>query len=283
MDARPNFLLRLIGLGDLSGRGWRAHFTFWSMIGMTFFLFGDQNLTSPNLSRIGAEFGFTDKIEYQWYINSIVQLCFFLVGGAFSLAAGLWNDVWDRKRLMIASVILGELPCLLTAFAPSYGWFLFLRTLTGLGLGGIFPVIFSYLGDYFKAANRPVATGWITLAMGMGIAVGQIMAGLLAEVEWAGMAGWRLSFIFMAAPAFPLVLAFYLFGERPERGRADREDLGLAPAVEAEPTGHAVSLKDFRVVLASRTNIIAFLQSVPGTIPWGFLFYFVVDYYEKTK
>ncbi len=259
------------------------------MIGMTFFLFGDQNLTSPNLSRIGAEFGFVDKIQYQWYINSIVQLCFFVIGGAFSLIVGLANDRWDRKKLLIFTVILGELPCFLTAFAPNYGWFLFLRTMTGVGLGGIFPIIFSYLGDYFKPANRPVATGWLTLAMGLGIAVGQIMAGLLANSDFAGMAGWRISFIIMAVPSFPLALAFWFFGQSPTRGAAEVAAMGLGErglekfAAADTVASHSVSLRDLGVVFQTRTNVVAFAQSIPGTIPWGFLFYFIVDYYEKTK
>lgn len=276
MSSQPSRILGILGLGDLSGKGFRAHFSFWSMVAMTFFLFGDQNLTSSNLQRIGADFGMPDKEQYLFWIGSVVSICFFVIGGAVSIFAGVLTDQWDRKKLLLLTVIIGELPCLLTAFAPNYAWFLVFRTLTGIGLGGIFPIIFSLLGDYFKQENRSTAAAWLGLAMGLGIAVGQVLSGALAHSEILGMTGWRASFVIMAAPAFPLALLYAIIGTTPRRGGSE------AVVADDEPK-HTVTVQDFKRVFSTKTNIYAILQGIPGCVPWGLLFTYMVNFYEQTK
>ena len=296
----PSFIMRILGLGDLSGLSPRSLFSFWSMVLLVFFLYGDQNLTASNLSRIGADFGFAEKEQYLWYIGGLSSAFFFVVGGTMSIVTGALSDRFEhRKKLFFfLSVFLGEIPCLMTAFAPNYTWFLILRTLTGLGLGGIFPIIFKVMGDYFQPENRPTASAWLGLSMALGIGVGQLVAGELAHKELFGMAGWRASFIVMAAPSFPLVILFYLLGGLPERGAADKERIAREKSGEIESTRSAASPGqaevtdlnvedaqkiipgDFGRVFKIRTNILVFLQGMFGTVPWGFLFRYIVDFYE---
>ncbi|MCR9141761.1 MAG: MFS transporter [bacterium] len=279
--------LRTIGLGDLAGQGWNASLSFWSVLFMGFFLFGDQQLLAPNLSRIGAALGFPGEADYLWYIGSLPALLFFVFGGLSSLIIGVASDQLDRKRLLIFCVAFGEACCLLTAFAQEYWQFLLLRTLTGMGLGGFFPVLFSLIGDYFRAENRSTAAGWLELSMGLGIGVGQVLGGFLAETEIAGFAGWRVSFIIMAAPSLPLLAAYGIFARLPRRGASER----VAGEVDAETeerllqasAAHKVSLNDFRRIFASRTNILAILQGLPGTVPWGFIFVYLVDFLEHVR
>jgi MFS family permease len=276
MNSNPSRALQILGLGDLSGKGFRAHFSFWSMVAMTFFLFGDQNLTSSNLPRIGADFGMSEE-EYLQKLGSHVSVYFFIIGGIMSIVMGMLTDSWNRKYLLIGTVVMGELACFLTAFAPNYTWFLILRTLTGIGLGGIFPIIFSLIGDYFKQENRSAASGWLGLAMGMGILVGQVLGAVLAHREIFGMPGWRASFIIMAAPAFPLALLYLFIGSVPRRGASEAQ--GHAGTDES----HAVTLSDFKKVFKVKTNILAIFQGIPGCVPWGLLFVYTVQFYEQGK
>lgn len=269
-------VLRLLGLGDLAGSGFRSHLSFWSVILLTFFLFADQNLIASNMSRIGHDLGFYTKEEYLWYIGSVVSLFFFLLGGVVSIYAGILTDQCDRKKLMLTVVLLGEIPCGLTAFADNYAFFLAMRTLTGFGLGGILPLIFSLLGDYFRPENRATASAWVGLAMGLGIAIGQLFAGAVAHDTIMGLSGWRFSFIAMAAPSLPIVLIYYFFGRLPRRE-------GHAAAPEESEATHKITVDDFKRIFKTRTNILVFLQGMPGTVPWALLFVYLVDYYETVK
>lgn len=280
-------MLHLLGLGDLSGRGWRIHYSFWSVLAMGFFLFGDQQLLAPNLSRIGAEFGFRTAEDYRWYIGALPALLFFALGGLVSVVIGIASDQYDRRRLLVFCVLLGESSCLATAFAGSYWQFLVLRTLTGIGLGGFFPVLFSFIGDYFRAENRSPAAGWLEFSMGLGVGLGQVTGGFLAETQFWGLPGWRWSFVLMAAPSFPTVLLYYVLGRVPARGSAERvaDRLGAeaARALALEEEQHRVSREDFRRIFTNRTNLLALLQGLPGMVPWGFLFVYVVDFLEKER
>ncbi len=271
-------VLKVLGLGDLSGKGWRTHLSFWSIVGLTFFLFGDQNLASANLNRIGEAFGFTDTAEYRQKIGGHVAFYFFVLGGFMSIVAGALTDTLNRKKLLFWTVFIGELACFATAFAPTYNTYLILRTLTGFGLGGIFPIIFSLLGDYFKAENRSAASGWLALAMGLGIGVGQVLGGILADKTVFGLAGWRASFALMAAPSFPLLFLYLIFGTNPRRGAAELG--GHGPAQEVK---HRIGLADVKRLFSNRTNVLAMLQGIPGCVPWGLIFTFLVDFYEKSK
>lgn len=280
-------ILAGIGLGDLQGRGGRTWYSFFSVIAISFFLFGDQQLLAPNLSRIGADFGFHDEAEYRWYIGSLPALFFFPVGGFMAIVIGVLSDIYDRRRMLVAAVVLGELSCLATAFATDYWTFLILRTLTGVGLGGFYPILFSLIGDYFRAPNRSAAAGWLETAMGLGVGAGQILAGALAHESYLGFPGWRWSFIIMAAPSFPLALLYLWFGNTPQRGAAESALDELSPEQQAQLLEHEahrrITVADVRAIFANKTNLLALLQGVPGMVPWGFFFVYMVDLYEKSK
>lgn len=279
-------MLRILGLKDLAGKGAATVFSFWALVLLTFFLFGDQNLIAGNISRIGSDFGFPDKETYLWKLGSLVSLCFFIVGGAISIYAGVLNDKFSaqqKKTLLIVTVIIGEASCLLSAFSPNFEIFLILRTLTGIGLGGLYPVLFSLLSDLFRNENRPVANGWLGLAMGLGIACGQLLGGALAHWEFLGMSGWRWSFVFMAVPSFPLLLAYYIWGKTPKRGQADMLQVHASDSAEVVEVTHNFNIHDLRKIFSIPSNLLAFMQSIPGCVPWGLMFVYFVDFYEKTR
>ena len=272
----------MIGLGDLKGQPASIHFTFWIMLLSAFFLFADQNLPAANLSRIAAAFGMTDEKEYRFLLGGLVTLPFFVLGGVVSVIYGRLSDSMDRRKLLVTAVVLGELPCLLTGFAQDYWTYFVLRMLTGFGIGGIFPILFSITGDLFRTENRPTASAWVGLAMSLGMGVGQVFGGVVAHDVIFGLDGWRFSFIAVAVPAFPIAALFYFFAKIPEHGAADALALSEGGAGEDVVVAEEapVTAESFKRVFRTRTNILAFLQGIPGTVPWGFLFVYAVDFFE---
>ncbi|WP_411823762.1 MFS transporter [Leptospira sp. 'Mane'] len=272
-EASKKSLLRFVGLGELSAHGGKGILAFWMILGLAFFLFGDQNLIAPNLKNIGASLGITNPDDVDWKLGGIIPILFFILGGIVSLSMGYLSQKFSRKRLLIATVFLGEIPCFLTAYVETYDQFLVLRTLCGFGLGGIFPLLFSLIGDYFSSQSRAIASGYVSLAMGLGIGVGQLAGGILGEAD--PINGWRTSFIYMSAPSFLFVVIYMLFCEEPKRGGA--EEVG-----HVDELSHKVTLNDFKLLFHNKTNLGAFLQAIPGCIPWGVFFVFLVDFYENT-
>ena len=111
---------------------------------LSFFLFADQNLMSPNLTQIADDFGFS-PIERDIKLGGEISLVFWLVGGVVTLLFGYLTDTVSRKSLLVVAVLVGEIPCLLTGFVESYSQFFWLRALTGIGIGAIMPITYSLL------------------------------------------------------------------------------------------------------------------------------------------
>jgi MFS family permease len=272
-DTKKKTLLRFVGLEELAAHGSQGILAFWMILGMAFFLFGDQNLIAPNMKNIAKSLGINDPAEVDWKMGGLIPILFFILGGTVSLSMGYFSQTFSRKNLLLITVLMGEIPCLLTAYAENYSQFLFLRTLCGFGLGGIFPILFSLIGDYFSSHSRAVASGFVSLAMGLGIGVGQLMGGILGEAD--PINGWRASFIYMSVPSFFFAAVYLFFCKEPKRGGAEETGAG-------DELSHKISLNDFKILFQNKTNLGIFLQGLPGCIPWGVFFVFLVDYYENT-
>ncbi|PNH00064.1 hypothetical protein TSOC_014128, partial [Tetrabaena socialis] len=59
----------------------------------------------------------------------------------------------------------------------SFWQFFLLRALTGVAVGGCFPLVFSLLGDLFPPARRTAVSAVVQIATGLGLAVGQVGGG----------------------------------------------------------------------------------------------------------
>ena len=243
-------------------------------------LFADQNLMAPSLSAIGKELGFS-RAEIDQRLGADINLTFWMLGGAVTLLIGYLADRGDlarlsRKRLLVTVALLGEVACLLSGHARSYRELYWARALTGIGIGGAFPLVYSMLGDYFPPRRRASAAAAVYLAMGLGIAGGQLVAGMVGPSH-----GWRAPFILVAIPGIALTLLFALFGREPARGAKEEglRDLLAAGGVYEE----RLRLRDLPALLSVRTNQLIFLQALPGTVPWGVFFVYLNDYYAYDK
>jgi MFS family permease len=239
------------------------------------FLFADQNLMAPNLTQIAHDFGF-DAVQRDVKLGGQISLVFWVLGAIVTLGIGYFTDMISRKRLFIAVVIIGEVPCLLSGFAQTYDQLFWLRALTGIGIGGVMPITFSLIGDYFSHRSRAIAAAWIVLVQGLGVAVGQLLAGFIGP-EY----GWRLPFILVAAPNFLFVLLFWLSVKEPPRGIAEES---LKELIESGTvyTGK-INFSLYRNIFKIKTNLLVLLQGLPGCIPWGVFFIYLNDFYAQDK
>lgn len=119
----------------------------------TVLLFADQNLMAPNLTAIAEDFDLDDE-ERDRKLGGDISLAFFIVGAPASYVVGLLADTGDRAKIFGWTVFIGEAACLLTYFAQSYTQLYICRAVTGFSVGGALPVIYSILGDLFKAEGR---------------------------------------------------------------------------------------------------------------------------------
>ncbi len=119
----------------------------------TVLLFADQNLMAPNLTAIAEEFDLDDD-ERDRKLGGDISLAFFIVGAPASYLVGLLADTGDRAKIFGWTVFIGEAACFLTFFVQSYLQLYICRAVTGFSVGGALPVIYSILGDLFKAEGK---------------------------------------------------------------------------------------------------------------------------------
>jgi MFS family permease len=242
---------------------------------MNLFLFADQNLMAPNLTQIARDLGL-DDLQRDVMLGGNISAVFWILGSLITLGIGYLTDLVPRKKLFIAVIIVGEIPCLLTGFVQTYDQLFWMRALTGIGIGGALPLTYSMIGDYFSHGNRATATACIALAEGLGIAGGQLLAGFIGP----GM-GWRLPFIIVAVPNFFLCALMLLTVKEPVRGVTEES---LRDLIEkgAAYTGR-INWKGYRELFKIKSNILVFLQGIPGTVPWGVFFIYLNDFYSQDK
>lgn len=175
-------------------------------------LSADQNLMSPSLSAIASEFGMSDE-DKDRLLGGYISAIFFAVGAPAALSAGYLADRIHRPALMSLVVALGEGPCLFTPLVRGYRGLLAVRTLTGLAVGGVPPLLYSLVGDLWPPRHRAKATAAVQVALGGGLALGQVVAGFLGP-----MLGWRAPFVVIAAPSVGVAVLMLLTCPDPPRG-----------------------------------------------------------------
>ena len=145
-------------------------------------------------------------VKTQWHLEATqtgLLSSVTAIGMAFgAILFGKAADHFGRKNVLTASLVLFSLGNLALAFSPNYHWFLVIRFIVGLGLGGELPVAATYLADHFKGTLQ---SRLLILADSFW-AVGWLIASVLAFF-FANNLGWRGLLILTAVPVlFALIL-----------------------------------------------------------------------------
>ena len=126
--------------------------------------------------------------------------------GAFIF--GLLGDRFGRRIPLMADIIFYSLMELLTAFAPNFTFFLILRALFGIGMGGEWG-----LGASLAMESLPTqARGLFSGILQQGYAFGYLLAALVYWIIFPFF-GWRGLFV---AGALPAILVIYIRAHVPE-------------------------------------------------------------------
>jgi predicted MFS family arabinose efflux permease len=247
----------------------QKNFTLAIIAVMMVILNADTNVMTPTLAMIEREFGVGDGSI------GVMMGLFTVIGALVSLFWGYFADKASRKLLFSLAVVIGELPCALTALAHSYPAFFALRILAGIGLGASFPIVFAMAGDIFDEKERPWAAGIISVAAAVGNIAGTLIGGYLG----AG-GNWRLPFVVASAPNFLFLLIFVLFTPEAKTAASEEATKDLIASGLVYPK--KIRLSDYTGLFKTRTNLFLLLQGIAGTIPWGSFFY-INKYLNENK
>ncbi|QOC92630.1 MFS transporter [Micromonospora craniellae] len=119
--------------------------------------------------------------ELEWSINSYT-----LVFAGLLFTFGVWGDRAGRRRMLLIGLVLFGLASLLSAYAQSPVQLIAARALMGVGGAAIMPATLSIISNVFDPRERGRAIGIWAGAVGLAVAIGPVLGGLLLEHFWWG-------------------------------------------------------------------------------------------------
>ncbi|XP_075066827.1 putative transporter SVOPL [Mixophyes fleayi] len=125
----------------------------------------------------------------------------------FSIALGLLADRYGRLKILVISFLWGAYFSLLTSFAPSYGWFVFLRCMVGCGVSGHAQGLIiktEFLPKKFRGYMLPLSQLFWLAGSLLIIGLGSVVIPTI---------GWRWLIRLASIPGIILVLVFKFIPE----------------------------------------------------------------------
>jgi sugar phosphate permease len=93
-----------------------------------------------------------------------------------------------------------------------------LRFLLGFFEGGFFPSVILYLSLWFRTEDRAKAVAAFMAAIPASSLIGSPISGLMLQIDWGGLAGWRWIFILQGlAPIAAGFVTFFYLPDRPQQ------------------------------------------------------------------
>ena len=180
-----------------------------------------------------------------------------------ALLFGWLADRYGRRRPLMADIIFFSVVEVLSGLAPSYGIFLFLRALYGIGMGGEWGVGAALAME----AVGPRARGFFSGLLQEGYAVGYLLAAAAFFFVFPHF-GWRSLFFLGGLPA---LLTIYIRSKVPEseaweRTRPTTRDVARAIGSNLAPLGYLVLLMTLMNLVSHGTQDLypTFLQKERG-------------------
>lgn len=107
---------------------------------------------------------------------------FLLTQTATILVFGKLADLYGRRPVLIAGIVVFLVGSTLCGLAWSMPSLIAFRLLQGLGAGSIQPISATIIGDLYSPQERPRVQGWLSSVWGFAAIVGPLAGGLIVEV-----------------------------------------------------------------------------------------------------
>jgi len=132
---------------------------------------------------------------------------------------------WSARKWIARIMISWGVLAVIMGFIHTPTQFYVVRFLLGAAEAGFFPGIVVYLSHWFTPSDRAKTIALFMAAIPISSIIGAPVSGLLLDVHWLGINGWRWLFILEGAPAivFGVVTILYLT-DRPQKASWLSED-----------------------------------------------------------
>jgi EmrB/QacA subfamily drug resistance transporter len=163
----------------------------------------DATIVTVALPSIRTALHFS-AVNLEWTISAYT-----LVFGGFLLLGGRLGDVFGRRRMFIAGLVIFTLASFAGGLATTSGWLIATRAFQGLGGAITAPTALALIGETFPdGPSRTRAMGIYAAMSGAGGAVGLLLGGILTSaLSWRWVLFVNVPIGVLVAIAAPRVLA----------------------------------------------------------------------------
>ena len=181
----------------------------------------DTSIVITGLPRIRYELGFSPA-TLSW-----VHTAYTLSFGGLLMAGARAGDLFGRRRLLVAGLLLFVLASLAIGLAPTPGFLVAARAVQGVGSAILAPATLALLSVTFaEGQERSRALGWYGATAGIGASIGMVLGGVLADTL-----SWRVGFFINVPIGLALVWAACRFVREPAPSQPASGGLDLAGAL----------------------------------------------------
>uniref|UniRef100_A0A8C5ARS1 Synaptic vesicle glycoprotein 2A n=1 Tax=Gadus morhua TaxID=8049 RepID=A0A8C5ARS1_GADMO len=152
------------------------------------------------------------------------------------VGAFLWGALADRigrRQSLLISLSINSVFSFFSSFVQGYSTFLFCRLLSGVGIGGSIPIVFSYYSEFLAQEKRGEHLSWLCMFWMIGGIYASAMAwAIIPHYGWSFQMGsayqfhsWRVFVLVCALPSVAAIIALSAMPESPrfylENGKHD--------------------------------------------------------------
>ena len=199
----------------------------------------DQNIVNTALPRMVGDLGGMNHLS--WVVTG-----FMLTSTTTTPLYGKLSDIYGRRRLFFAAILLFLAGSLLCGAARSMPELIAFRALQGLGAGGLLTLAQAAIGDVVSPRDRPRYQGLFTGTFALASVAGPLLGGVITQAL-----SWRWVF-YVNLPVGALALVMVAIGLR------------TAPSGQSRPIDFAGA-----ILLTGATTALLLLLAWGGTeFPW---------------
>ena len=183
--------------------------------GVSFMIMLDSNIVAVSLPSIARDLNATFA-DIEWVVSAYI-----LTFAALLMPSGALADRFGRRRMLTVGLAIFTLASLLCGLAPSALILNGARAVQGVGAAIELSAALAVLGHAFRGAERAKAFGFWGTVVGVAVAVGPLVGGLITS----GF-GWRWAFL-VNLP-FGAALIWLAIDAVPESRDPDAQRLDIA-------------------------------------------------------
>ena len=168
-------------------------------------LFGyDTGVISGAILFIKKQFSLSATME-EIVVSSV------LVGAVVgAVIGGALTDRFGRRKMIILAGIIFTVSAIGTALAPTVGWLIAARVVSGIAIG-----IASFISPMYIAELVPAKVRGSLVAVNMLAITSGIVVAYLVDYAFSGSQGWRYMFGLAAIPSIALIIGMWRLPDSP--------------------------------------------------------------------